>query len=52
MGLVLINDTIVGHSCVVKSSNQYSSVLVALETKSTCLMNGLEVECLLDTGTS
>ena len=52
MGSVLINDTIVGQSCHVESSSQCSSVPVASEIKGTCLINGLEVECLLDTGTS
>ena len=49
---VRLNDTIVGQSCHVEKSSQCSSVPVASEIKGTCLIYRLEVECLLDTGTS
>ena len=52
MASVFLNDKLVGQSCHVESLSQCSSVLVASEIKGTCLMNALEVECFLDTGTS
>ena len=52
MGSVLIKYTIVGQSCHVESSNKCSSAKVISEIKGTCMINGCEVEYLLDTGTS
>ena len=51
MGSVSINHTIVAQSCHVERSSQCSSVQVASEIKGTCLINILELESLLETGT-